>query len=97
TIPVLVGGALANVFRGSFSPSLLVGADTPVGNTAALGIVFWYAWGTLLAVLPMTVLVSSALGSASSASLVRALVVGAGLVVGLGAWAARRAGRLRAG
>ncbi len=97
TIPVLVGGALANVFRGSFSPSLLVGADTPVGNTAALGIVFWYAWGTLLAVLPMTVLVSSALGSASSASLVRALVVGAGLAVGLGAWAARRAGRLRAG
>jgi hypothetical protein len=97
TIPVLVGGALANVFRGSFSPALLVGADTPVGNTAALGIVFWYAWGTLLAVLPMTVLVSSALGSASSASLVRALVVGAGLAVGLGAWAARRAGRLRAG
>ena len=33
TIAVLVGGALVNVFRGSFSPALLVGADTPVGNT----------------------------------------------------------------
>jgi hypothetical protein len=97
TIPVLVGGALVNVFRGSFSPSLFVGADTPVGNTAAFSIVFWYAWGTVLAVLPMTVLVSSALGSPSSGALVRALVIGAGLAAGLGAYAARRAGRLRAG
>jgi Family of unknown function (DUF6297) len=95
TIPVLVTGALVNVFRGSFSPSLFVGADTPVGNTAALSIVFWYAWGTVLAVLPMTVLVSSALGSASPGALIRALVIGAGLTAGLGAYAARRAGRLR--
>jgi hypothetical protein len=97
TIPVLVTGALVNVFRGSFSPALFVGADTPVGNTAALSIVFWYAWGTVLAVLPMTVLVSSALGSPGSGPLVRAVAVGAGLAVGLGAYAARRAGRLRAG
>ena len=97
TIPVLVTGALVNVFRGSFSPSLVLGVDTPVGNTAALSIVFWYAWGTVLAVLPMTVLDASALGSASSGALVRAVVVGAGLAAGLGAYAARRAGRLRAG
>ena len=97
TIPVLVGGALVNAFRGSFSPSLLVGVDTPVGNTAALSILFWYAWGTVLAVLPMTVLVSSALRSPGPAPLVRALVIGAGLAAGLGAYAARRAGRLRAG
>jgi len=96
TIPVLVGGALVNVFRGDFSPSLLVGADTPLGNTAAISIVFWYAWGTVLAILPMTVLVTSALGSAGPAALVRALVIGAGLAAGLGAYAARRAGRLRA-
>jgi len=74
-----------------------VGADTPVGNTAALSIVFWYAWGTVLAVLPMTVLDSSALGSASSGALVRAVVIGAGLAAGLGAYAARRARRLRNG
>ena len=96
-IPVLVGGALVNAFRGSFSPSLFVGVDTPVGNTAALSIVFWYAWGTVLAVLPMTVLVSSALHSPGPAALARALVIGAGLAAGLGAYAARRAGRLRAG
>ena len=95
TIPVLVGGALVNVFRGNFSPSLFVGADTPVGNTAAISIVFWYAWGTVLAVLPMTVLVTSALGSAGPAPLLRALVIGAGLAAGLGAYAARRARRLR--
>ncbi len=97
TIPVLVAGALVNVFRGSFSPALLVGADTPLGNTAALSVGFWYAWGTVLAVLPMTVLVTSALGSAGPGPLVRALVIGAGLAAGLGAYAARRAGRLQAG
>jgi hypothetical protein len=96
TIPVLVTGALVNVFRGSFSPSMLVGADTPVGNTAALNIVFWYAWGTVLAVLPMTVLIASALGSPGPAPLVRALVIGAGLAAGLGVYATRRARRLRA-
>jgi len=97
TVPVLVGGALVNVFRGGFSPALLVGADTPVGNTAALGIVFWYAWGTVLAIAPMTVLVSSALRSPGPGALARAVVIGAGLAAGLGAYAARRAGRLRAG
>ena len=97
TIPVLVGGALVNAFRGSFSPSLFVGVDTPVGNTAAFSILFWYAWGTVLAVLPMTVLVSSALRSPGPAPLARALVIGAGLAAGLGAYAARRAGRLRTG
>ena len=97
TIPVLVGGALVNAFRGSFSPALFAGVDTPVGNTAALSILFWYAWGTVLAVLPMTVLVSSVLRSPGPAPLARALVIGAGLAAGLGAYAARRAGRLRAG
>ena len=84
-------------FRGSFSPALFAGVDTPVGNTAALSILFWYAWGTVLAVLPMTVLVSSVLRSPGLAPLIRALVIGAGLAAGLGAYAARRAGRLRAG
>ena len=98
TIPVLVAGALVNVFRGSFSPALLVGADTPLGNTAALSVVFWYAWGTVLAVLPMTVLVSSALrspgpGPARPRPGHRRRVS----PPGLGVYAARRAGRLRAG
>ena len=57
---------------------------------------FWYAWGTVLAILPMTVLITDALGSPGPGPLVRALVIGAGLAAGLGAYAARRARRLLA-
>jgi Family of unknown function (DUF6297) len=100
TVPVLVGGALVNVFRGEFAPDLFAGVDTPFGNTAAVKIVFWYAWGPVLAVAPMTALLSSALGASHNgashhAALVRAVVIGAALAAGLGAYAARRAARLR--
>jgi len=96
TAPVLVTGALVNVFRPSLTPEMFVGFETPVGNTAVLTIVFSYALGTVLAVLPMTVLVSSAIRSPSPGSLLRAVVIGAGLAAGLGAYAARRARALRA-
>ena len=59
-----------------------------------INIVFWYAWGTLLAVVPMTVLLSSAIRSPGPGSLARAVVIGALLAAGLGAYAARRAARL---
>ena len=102
TVPVLVGGAMVNVFRGDFPMDMFVGVDTPLGNTAALKIIFWSAWGPLLAVVPMTALLASAIGSmASSAAgtgpVARAVVLGGGLAICLGAYAARRAGRLRAG
>lgn len=97
TVPVLVAGALVNVFRPPLSPDMFVGAETPIGNTAIINIVFWYAWGTLLAVVPMTVLLSSAIRSPGPGSLARAVVIGALLAAGLGAYAARRAARLRAG
>ena len=97
TAPVLVAGALVNVFRPPLSPGMFVGAETPVGNTAVLNIVFWYAWGTLLAVVPMTVLLYSAIRSPGPGSLARAVVIGAGLAAALGGYAARRAGRLQAG
>ncbi len=96
TVPVLVSGALVNVFRGDFAPDMFSGVDTPFGNTAAVKIVFWYAWGPVLAVAPMTVLLSSAVGASGPAALVRAVVIGGGLAVSLGAYAARRARRLRA-
>jgi Family of unknown function (DUF6297) len=96
TAPVLVTGALVNVFRPSLTPEMFIGVETPVGNTAVLTIVFSYALGTVLAVLPMTVLVSSAIRSPSPGSLARAVVIGAGLAAGLGAYAARRARALRA-
>ncbi len=97
TIPVLVAGALVNVFRGQFPPDIFSGVDTPIGNTAAVKIVFWYAWGPVLAVAPMTALLSSAVGSSDPGALARAVVVGAGLAAGLGAYAARRAARLDSG
>jgi hypothetical protein len=97
TVPVLVGGALVNVFRPPFHPDLFGGFETPVGNSAALLVVFWFAWGPVLAVAPMTLLLPSALGSAHTGPLARAVVLGAGLAAALGAYAARRAARLRAG
>ncbi len=97
TVPVLVAGALVNVFRPPLTPDMFIGAETPVGNTAVLNIIFWYAWGTLLAVVPMTVLLSGAIRSPGPGSLARAVVIGAGLAAALGAYAARRARRLRAG
>jgi hypothetical protein len=96
TVPVLVAGALVNVFRSRFHPDLFGGFETPVGNTAAIIVVLWLAWGPVLAVVPMTVLLSGALGPSQPGAVVRAVVVGAGLAVGIGAYAARRAARLRA-
>jgi hypothetical protein len=97
TVPVLVGGAMVNVFRGQYPPDLFSGVDTPLGNTAAVRIIFWYGWGPILAVAPTAVLVSSAIGSPDPGALVRAAVIGAALAAALGAYAAHRAGRLRAG
>jgi hypothetical protein len=97
TVPVLVAGALLNVFRAPLTPELFMGFDTPVGNTAAINIVIWVAWGPVLSVGPMTVLLSRAVSAPGTGALTSAVVIGAGLAVGLGAYAAHRAGRLRAG
>jgi len=94
TVPVLVTGALVNVFRPPLTPDMFVGAETAVGNTAIFNIVFWYAWGTLLAVVPMTVLLSDAIRSPGAGSLARAVVIGALIAAGLGSYAVRRARRL---
>jgi hypothetical protein len=94
TAPVLVAGALVNVFRPRFMPDLFGGFETPVGNTAAIIVVFWLALGPLAAVVPMAVLLPSALGASHAAAVTRAVVAGAVLAAGLGTYAARRAARL---
>jgi hypothetical protein len=94
TVPVLVTGALVNVFRPRSMPDLFGGFDTPVGNSAALIVVLWLILGPLLAVVPMAVLLPGALGASHAGALTRAVVVGAALAAGLGAYAARRAARL---
>jgi Family of unknown function (DUF6297) len=95
TVPVLVAGAMVNVFRPEFPPDLFGGVDTPVGNTAAYRILFWFAQGPLLAVLPMTLLLSATFGRPQAAVLERAVVIGAGLAAALGSYAARRARQRR--
>jgi hypothetical protein len=97
TVPVLVAGALVNVFRGPFPLDLFAGVETAVGNTAAVRLVFWYSWGPVLAVAPMAALLASAVGAPTPGAVARAVVIGAGLAAALGAYAVRRAERLRAG
>jgi hypothetical protein len=94
TVPVLVAGALVNVFRPRFMPDLFGGFETPVGNTAAIVVVLWLALGPLVAVVPMALLLPSALGASHAAAAVRAVVAGAVLAGVLGSYAARRAARL---
>ena len=45
----------------------------------------------------MTALLSSAIGPSDPGALARAVVIGAGLAAGLGAYAAHRAGQMRTG
>lgn len=96
-VPVLVAGALVNVFRGEFPLDMFAGVDTPFGNTAVFRIIFWSAWGPLISVGVLTFLVASQLGSSATGGVTRTVVLGAGLAAALGAYAARRAARLRSG
>jgi Family of unknown function (DUF6297) len=95
TVPVLVAGALVNVFRPRHHPDLFGGVETPIGNTAAIGVLLWFVWGPVLAVVPTTVLLTSAIESSRSGVLVRTVVVGLGLAAGLCVYASVRARRLR--
>ncbi|HUA28897.1 MAG TPA: DUF6297 family protein [Streptosporangiaceae bacterium] len=95
TVPVLVAGALVNVFRPRNHPDLFGGFETPVGNTAAISVVFWLVWGPVLAVGAMTLLLTRAIDSTSPGVLLRTVVIGAAVAVGLCAYASVRARRLR--
>ena len=95
TVPVLVAGALVNAFRGLPPVDLLAGIDTPLGNTAAINVLIWYAWGPALAIVPMALLLPGAVTSPGLAPLIRAVVIGAGLATALGIVATRRADQRR--
>ncbi|MEU6893024.1 hypothetical protein ABZ934_14720 [Streptomyces sp. NPDC046557] len=49
-VPAMVGAALVSSYRGTVPGHLLIGADTPMGNTAALQTGLWYARGPLVAI-----------------------------------------------
>ncbi|MET8753097.1 hypothetical protein ABZW32_23775 [Streptomyces sp. NPDC004667] len=58
-VPAMVGAALVSSYRGAVPGHLLIGADTPMGNTAVLQTGLWYARGPLAAsVLSAPVLVT---------------------------------------
>ncbi|WP_405980054.1 hypothetical protein [Streptomyces sp. NBC_00158] len=48
-VPAMVGAALVSSYRGPVPTHLLVGTETPMGNTAALQTGLWYARGPLAA------------------------------------------------
>ncbi|MET8183970.1 DUF6297 family protein [Streptomyces sp. NPDC005336] len=93
--PALVAAALVSSYRGAVPPHILVGAETPAGNTAALQAAVWYLRGPLASlVLTAPVLVGVTQGGVLDALrlLWPPLVGAAGLW-----WARRTAHRLHAG
>jgi hypothetical protein len=102
TIPVLVGGALVNSYRGPLEGEMFSGFDTPVGNSSGVTITLWYITGPLLAIAPMIVFYNSALKNTALTTnqhghAATAVVLSAVLAAWLGFIAARRARRLRSG
>jgi hypothetical protein len=95
TIPVLVGGALVNSFRGQLEAEMFKGFDTPVGHSSGITITLWYVTGPLLAVGPMIVLYYQAVISRRPP--VAAVVLSALLAAWLASIATRRARRLWSG
>ncbi len=52
-VPACAGGALVGAYRGQVPVGLLVGIDSPLGNTGGVQVVFWYLRGALAAVVPL--------------------------------------------
>jgi hypothetical protein len=95
TIPVLVGGALVNSFRGQLEGEMFEGFDTPLGNSSGVTITLWYLTGPLLAVGPELILWYAALKSGRDKAAIIAAILAAVLAAWLGRIAAGRASRLR--
>ncbi len=95
TIAVLVGGALVNSFRGELEGEMFDGFDTPLGNSSGITIALWYITGPLLAIGPMLILWSAAIGSARASRTIVPVVLGTALAAWLFHVAAGRARRLK--
>ncbi|WP_372408756.1 hypothetical protein [Streptomyces luteireticuli] len=91
-VPAMVGAALVSSYRGAVPAHVMIGTETPMGNTAAIQTAVWYTRGPLAAlVLSVPVLLAVAHGDRIGAGhLVWLLALGA---AGLW-WARRTAGRL---
>ncbi len=94
-IPVLVGGALVNSFRGELEGRMFEGFDTPLGNSSGVTISLWYVTGPLLAIAPMIFLLYRSISSVTAGPTVWAAVLSTALAVWLASIARGRARRLR--
>jgi Family of unknown function (DUF6297) len=95
TIPVLVGGALVNSFRGELEGEMFEGFDTPLGNSSGVTITLWYLTGPLLAIGPALILWYAAIKSGRDRVAITVVILAALLAAWLGRIAAGRASRLR--
>lgn len=61
--PETIAAGLISAYRGPQPLGLLVGVDTPFGNTGPLGLALWYLRGTLIMLLTLTALTRGLAGS----------------------------------
>jgi hypothetical protein len=94
-IPVLVGGALVNSFRGELEGRMFEGFETPLGNSSGVTISLWYVTGPLLSIGPMIVLLQRSISSGHAGTTVWTVVLSIALAAWLGSIARGRARRLR--
>ena len=95
--PALVAAALVSAYRGPVPGFLLLGAETPAGNTAPVQIIGWYAAGPLVAIVLLTPpLATLVLGHPHTATWVWSILWGNAVAAVLLMWVTRRsAARLR--
>jgi Family of unknown function (DUF6297) len=94
-IPVLVGGALVNSFRGELEGRMFQGFETPLGNSSGVTVFLWYVTGPLLAIGPMIVLLYRSISTERAGTITWSVVLSIALAAWLGAIARGRARRLR--
>jgi hypothetical protein len=94
-IPVLVGGALVNSFRGELEGRMFQGFETPLGNSSGVTVSLWYVTGPLLAIGPMIVLLYRSISTELAGTITWSVVLSIALAAWLGVIARGRARRLR--
>jgi hypothetical protein len=95
TIPVLVGGALVNSFRGELEGQMFQGFETPLGNSSGVTVSLWYVTGPLFSIGPMIILLYRRISSAHAGTVTWTVVLSIALAAWLGIIARGRARRLR--
>jgi Family of unknown function (DUF6297) len=95
TIPVLVGGALVNTYRGQLEAEMFGGFDTAVGHSSSVTITLWYITGPMLAIAPMIAVYYAVLEAHTGRRAVFAFVLSAALAAWLVGIARSRARRLK--